>query len=286
MDVNPTWMRAHAEAFGRAAKQLAIGAVELVLPSACAVCREPHRSAGNGIVCPLCIARLVPIGWPQCDRCGQPRLSASAPLPLEATPTGIIPPCRWCPRLLPTIRAVRSACRMDAGSGGALVHALKYDGWHAAATSMARQMARLDWPADVLRERTAIVPVPLSATRHRERGYNQAERLAAALGNEWRLPVWTDVLVRNRDTHSQVRLTPSERASNVSSAFVSPTATRARLRGAHVMLVDDVITTAATLNACAQALADGGARIVSCVTFGRAPEPGDRTVSDFDFLRI
>jgi predicted amidophosphoribosyltransferase len=51
------------------------------------------------------------------------------------------------------------------------------------------------------------------------------------------------------------------------------------------VLVDDVITTAATINACAQALADGGARIVSCVTFGRAPEPGDRAVSDYDFIR-
>ena len=58
-----------------------------------------------------------------------------------------------------------------------------------------------------------------------------------------------------------------------------------QLRGAHVVLVDDVITTAATINACAQALADGGARIISCVTFGRAPEPGDRAVSDYDLLR-
>ncbi len=165
------------------------------------------------------------------------------------------------------------------------MHALKYDGWHAAAKPMARRMARLEWPDDVVRERAAIVPVPLSATRYRERGYNQAERLASGLGHELGLPVWADVLVRNRDTHSQVRLTPSERASNVSSAFVSPTAARTRLRGTHVLLVDDVITTAATLNACAQALADGGARIISCVTFGRAPEPGDRAVSDFDFLR-
>ena len=54
------------------------------------------------------------------------------------------------------------------------------------------------------------------------------------------------------------------------------------LRGAHVLLVDDVITTAATLNAAAQALADGGARIISYVTFGRAPDPGDRIDSNFD----
>jgi ComF family protein len=174
---------------------------------------------------------------------------------------------------------------MDVGTGAALAHALKYDGWHAVARPMARRMARLDWPADVVRERTALVPVPLSSTRRRERGYNQAEQLASALSHEWHLPVWPNVLTRQRNTKSQVRLTPSERASNVSGAFAASGCARTQLRGAHVVLVDDVITTAATINACAQALADGGARIISCVTFGRAPEPGDRAVSDYDFIR-
>ncbi|WP_411282016.1 ComF family protein [Gemmatimonas sp.] len=174
---------------------------------------------------------------------------------------------------------------MDEGTGAALVHALKYDGWHAVAEPMARRMARLEWPDDVIRERTALVPVPLSVTRRRERGYNQAEELARALSAHWRLPVWADVLERRRNTRSQVQLTPSERASNVSGAFVVAGRANARLRGAHIVLVDDVITTAATINASAQALADGGARIISCVTFGRAPEPGDRAVSDYDFLR-
>ncbi|WP_396219872.1 ComF family protein [Gemmatimonas sp.] len=180
---------------------------------------------------------------------------------------------------------MRSVCRTDVGTGTALVHALKYNGWYAVARPMARRMARLDWPADVVRERTALVPVPLSSTRRRERGYNQAERLASALAGEWRLPVWPNVLMRERDTKSQVRLTPSERASNVSRAFAMADSARAQIRGAHVVLVDDVITTAATINACAQALADGGARIISCVTFGRAPEPGDRAVANYDFIR-
>lgn len=174
---------------------------------------------------------------------------------------------------------------MDSGTGAALVHALKYDGWSGVAGAMARRMARVDFPQDVVQERTALVPLPLSTTRQRERGYNQAERLATALAVHWRLPVWSDVVHRTRDTRSQVRLTPSERASNVSGAFMAVVRAQARLRGAHIVLVDDVITTAATINASAQALADGGARIISCVTFGRAPEPGDRAVSDFDFIR-
>ncbi len=171
---------------------------------------------------------------------------------------------------------------MDEGTGASLVHALKYGGWPAVSLPMARRMARLSYPEDVRTERTALVPLPLARTRLRERGYNQAERLAYALAPLWRVPVWNDVVERVRETRSQVRLTPSERATNVSRAFTVRTTARDRLAGAHVMLVDDVITTAATMNAAALALLDGGARIVSYVTFGRAPDPGDRAVTDLD----
>jgi ComF family protein len=171
---------------------------------------------------------------------------------------------------------------MDAGTGSALVHALKYGGWPDVAHAMARRMARVDLPPDVVAERTALVPVPLSSTRERERGHNQAERLATALASHWHLPVWRAVLRRSRHTQSQVRLTPSERSSNVSRAFETNATAQRPLQGAHVILIDDVVTTAATLNAAARALTDGGARIISYVTFGRAPDPGDRTDSDFD----
>ena len=137
-------------------------------------------------------------------------------------------------------------------------------------------MARLSWPDDVARERSAVVPVPLSAPRQRERGFNQSERIARALAPSWRVPVWDDVLMRARSTATQTRLTPGERRRNVSGAFRTPPNVQARLRGTHVVIVDDVVTTAATLNACAAALYDGGARIISYVTFGRAPAICDR----------
>jgi ComF family protein len=157
-----------------------------------------------------------------------------------------------------------------------IVHALKYDGWHRVANEMAERMARLDWPLDVVEERAALVPVPLSRARLRDRGFNQSERLATALAARWSLPVWNDVLARARHTETQTRLTPGERLRNVSGAFRAAPLARDVLRGTHVVLVDDVVTTAATLNACAAALCDGGARIVSFVTFGRAPALGDR----------
>jgi ComF family protein len=162
------------------------------------------------------------------------------------------------------------------GTGAALVHELKYSGWVGLAPSMARRMARLSWPDDVLRERSALVAVPLSAARLRERGFNQSQHLALELSRVWRVPVWDDVLVRSRATVTQTRLTPEQRRHNVSGAFRAVAGARARLRGAHLVLVDDVVTTAATLVECASALLDGGARIVSAVTFGRAPASGDR----------
>lgn len=160
--------------------------------------------------------------------------------------------------------------------GLGIVHALKYLGWHAVAPELALRMSRLTWPRDVVDERCALIPVPLSSKRLRERGYNQSELLARPLGQLWRLPLLADALERTRYTQTQTRLTPGERLRNVSGAFrVCPSA-RKQLRGGHVVLVDDVVTTAATLNACAAALCDGGARIVSFVTFGRAPAIGDR----------
>ncbi len=176
--------------------------------------------------------------------------------------------------LPPFVRAVRSVCWVPDGVGGELVHALKYDGWSGLAGGMAVRMARLSWPPDVLAERTALVPVPLSRRRERERGFNQSRLLAEALGSILQVPVWPEVLERTHFASSQTRLTPEERLRNVSGAFRAG-GDPARLRGAHLVLVDDVLTTAATLNACAAALFAGGARITSYVTFGRARLPGD-----------
>ncbi len=258
---------------------LARGVGDLLLPPACAVCRGSHHPEVGGVVCARCLAGVRPLAWPQCPRCGHPEV---ADPDLDG---GVAAACHWCRRWPSVVRAVRSVAWMDPGTGGLLVHALKYEGWTAVAPVMARAMARLDWPPDVVEERAALVPMPLAATRQRERGYNQAERLAAALAMAWDVPVWPWALRRVRQTASQVRLTPSERVANVTGAFAVPPDVASRLAGAHVVLVDDVVTTGATATAAAAALVAGGARIVSVVTYGRALDPGCAVSRDMDLDR-
>jgi ComF family protein len=171
------------------------------------------------------------------------------------------------------VRAVRSVCWVPGGTSGEIVHKFKYGGWTALAEPMAEQMARLNFPRDVIEERDLLIPVPLAPARARERGYNQSELLARLLAARWHVPV-TEALVRRRATETQTRLTPGDRLRNVAGAFATVLG-REELAGRHVVLVDDVITTAATLNACAKALHEGGARIISYVTFGRARAAGD-----------
>ncbi len=155
-----------------------------------------------------------------------------------------------------------------------IVYNLKYAGWSAVATGIAAHLAKLSWPADVIQERAGIVPVPLAKERLRERGYNQSTLIAQELANFWEVPV-CNVLARTRSTQTQTRLTPGDRLHNVSGAFTT-VVPKSELAGKHLVLIDDVVTTAATLNSCATALFQGGARIISYVTFGRARAAGDR----------
>jgi len=214
-----------------------------------------------GLVCSLCWSRLPLLPSPQCSRCGHP-LSGDN--------------CRWCELLPPFVRAVRSVCWMPVEPASRIVHSLKYEGWSTVADEIAIRMSRLAWPADVIAERTALIPIPLAAARKRQRGYNQSALIARELGVLWRVSVWEDVIARTRETSSQTRLTPEQRLDNVAGSFCVMAEKRGELRGAHVVLVDDVVTTAATLNTCAKVLYESGARIISYVTFGRAHASGDR----------
>jgi len=168
------------------------------------------------------------------------------------------------------------------------VHALKYEGLPKLAEELAEVTARL-----VARPVTpaVLVPIPLGPRRLRQRGYNQSERLAFTLGRRWDLRVDATLLVRSRDTTSQTALTPAARVANVAGSFAAgppgrrPGANLPRIEpvpastpgvnqpAPTLVLVDDVLTTGATLAEAARALEQGGARAVEAVTFGRAVIP-------------
>jgi ComF family protein len=234
-------------------------ALDLLLPRVCVVC-EDLLAGERGLVCTACWRAIQRLPEPLCDRCGHPTYGND---------------CQWCPLLPAFVVRARSVCWVPEGTGGELVHQLKYSGWTGLARELAAEMSApgMVWPQTA---RAVLLPVPLGAARQRERGYNQSAEIARWLGRKWGIRVMTAAVVRARETSSQVRLTPEERSANVHGAFtVGPEGNA--LRGTHAVLVDDVVTTAATLNACAAAAIAAGARSISYITFGRARAAFDRT---------
>jgi ComF family protein len=220
---------------------------------ACAVCRQPLEHPTAGPVCPACWQAVLPITPPICDACGDP-------LPTWRTlsvPLGRCPRCRRTRRHVDRLRAIGA---YDGALRG-IVHALKYDGCR----SLARPLASLmrHHGATLLAGADAAVPVPLHPWRRRARGFNQAADLARHLG----LPVCHAVR-RVRATAAQAGLPASQRHRNVRSAFAATRAAATILDGT-VVLVDDVATTGATLEACAGALKAAGIREVRALTAAR-----------------
>lgn len=241
-------------------KDLWAGALDLVFAPVCVACSEPIPAASTErIVCRLCWMKCRPLPSPRCPRCW-------GPVPLERGPAAA---CRTCREWPAEVRAIRSAFLMD-DAPRALVHALKYRGWEAAAERMAARMAAaIDFPRDVDGEAKLVVPVPTSTTRKRERGYNQAELLARGFAARTGRVMDATLLVRTRATATQTALHPSERRANVARAFAVPEERAAELRGEHVVVVDDVWTTGATALACVEALLEAGVRAASVATFAR-----------------
>ena len=201
------------------------------------------------LVCELCRSRWEPVTALVCGRCGQP---ASGDLE-----------CRLCASWPPGLDRVRSAVWLR-GSAREAVHRLKYEGWWRVADALAEAMRALE----PLTGQVSLIPVPLGARRLRTRGYNQSERIAAALGARVGRPVRVDGLTRRRETRTQTALTPEARQANVAGAF------EARgVEGLACVLVDDVFTTGATLAEAAAALRRAGAARVEAVTFARAEPP-------------
>jgi ComF family protein len=222
----------------------------VVLAPACAACDRPLEHPTGGPVCDGCWRSILPLTPPLCDQCGDP-------LPSWRNTHAR---CARCRRGRPSVDRARAVGAYD-GALRAIIHALKYDGRRSLADGLAALMRTR--AADLLEGALYVVPVPLHPSRRRQRGFNQAADLARRLG----LPV-RHALRRVRPTATQTGLPAARRHRNVRDAFAATRAARG-LDGAVVVLVDDVCTTGATLEACARVLKDAGVGEVRAVTAAR-----------------
>lgn len=236
------------------------GWLDRLLPPVCLVCGGP-LARQECRVCSLCWARAPVQRPPRCSRCG---IALASPAD-GGHGTG----CTHCASWLPYLREARAPFVM-AGVASELVHALKYRGWTELAAEMAAHMARQRFSGWIEGELGGVVPVPLSETRARERGYNQAELLGEAVARRRGLHLLSGGLIRTSHTRPQASLSQDERSANVRGAFTVPVGWGGELADAHLLLVDDVLTTGATAQECVRALCHAGARAVSLLTFARA----------------
>lgn len=225
--------------------------IATLLAPCCACCSSPLDSPTRGAVCPHCWASIPPPCEPLCLTCGDALASWRTPQGDQR--------CSRCRRSQRLIVKGRSIGPYE-GALRDIIQALKYDGRRSVARPLGALMIRAGAP--VLEGADIAVPVPLHLTRHYMRGFNQAAELAAHVG----LPV-LHALRRRRATTTQTDLPEAQRHANVKDAF------RLRRRmpaGAIVVVVDDVSTTGATVDACARVLLDAGAGEVRALTAARA----------------
>jgi ComF family protein len=232
-------------------------ALDLALPRLCAVCREPVDGQG---LCPSCWSKLSFISRPYCERLGIPFVYDPGPgiLSMQA----IADP--------PAYHRSRAAVRFDEVSRK-LVHALKYGDRLDLAPMMGRWLAHAG--REMLGEADALVPVPLHWRRGWARRFNQSAMLAASVSAISGVPVAPTALRRVKATAQQVGLSRTERAANIQGAFRVPPERRGEVRGRRLVLVDDVLTSGATVEGCARALLRAGAANVDVLVFARVADP-------------
>jgi ComF family protein len=234
-------------------RQVAKLALDIALPTLCVSCREPVDGEG---VCAACWAKLSFIAPPYCPKLGIPFVYDPGPdmLSMEA----IADP--------PAYARARAAVRFDEVAR-TLVHALKYQDRTDLAPIMGRWMTRAG--RELLEGADMLIPVPLHWRRAWHRRYNQSGALARVIADTSGVKLRGDLLARVRATAQQVGLSRAQRASNVQGAFEVSRDRRGEVAGRRIILIDDVLTSGATLDACARALLRAKAAQVDVLVFAR-----------------
>ncbi len=251
-----------------------------LLPASCTLCGSPLPQISSVPICDVCWTEFPVQNDLVCVRCGD-----TLHAPAEITGFVLCRACRLAPP--PFVRAV--AYGPYQGRMKEAIHALKYDRLHPTARGLGRMLAEAisqlaaEAPPEML-----VVPVPLHQSKYAQRGFNQARSLAEyALAYlrkshpQWRLTLASSTLMRLRATESQTGLTPRMRRLNVRGAFM--VSDLSAVNGKHVLVIDDIFTTGATVRAAAQVLVRAGAASVWVATLARA-----RRINDFkqgEFIR-
>lgn len=240
----------------------------VLFPSECRLCGTPLTNISRIPVCEECLAEIHPVRAPQCILCGD-RLASAQLLMGDGR-------CVHCRDAEPGFDRALAFGEYQGPLRG-LIHLLKYENVTSVAGPLGEMLARTVselLPASNDR-RTLLLPVPLHKSRRRTRGFNQAELIAAAAAKRLtrNFEVSSSLLVRHRETISQVGLSREERIENMRDAF--RVTDRQRVKGRAVILVDDVMTTGTTLSECARVLKNAGAERVWAATVARAFQGAD-----------
>ena len=242
----------------RAIARLAAGGgralVHTILPPTCLACRKPSGATGG--LCAKCWQGAGFIERPYCERLG-------TPFPFDSGASLISPAAFAEP---PAYDRARAAMRFGDVARD-LVHLLKYGDRLDLIKPFGNWMTRSG--AELLAEADALIPVPLHWTRLFQRRFNQSAELARAISRQTKVPVIDDALIRVRATPPQVGLARDERAKNVHGAFSVEAGAKPKLRKLRIVLIDDVLTTGATANACARMLRRAGASHIDVLTLAR-----------------
>ncbi|MEW6729741.1 MAG: ComF family protein [Acidobacteriota bacterium] len=241
-------------------KQVGEALLATLFPIPCRICNQLVETYAYGIVCQTCWHKVVPLS-PQegCQRCGYPyRYISAQTRPLD------------CGRCRPLTFTRARACGRYQGALRAIILQLKYRPYICAQLI---ELLKITFQQDdELPTSELILPVPLHSQRLRERGFNQAETIAAALAQEVKLPLDRDSLVRIKPTAKhRAGMDRIDRSASVVDAFQ---VLRPRLiAGTRILLIDDLFTTGCTLSACAKTLLNAGAASVSVLTLARVIDP-------------
>ncbi len=234
---------------------LAQGLLDLVYPPGCLACGRATGQAEG--LCSACWRGMRFIERPLCERLGTPFAQDFG--------AGLLSPEAMAHP--PVYARARAVARFEEGPARQLMHRLKYGDRIELCRPLGHWMARAG--RELLVEADLLVPIPLHRSRLWRRQFNQAAALAAAVSRSSGVAWDPFLLDRVKPTASQVGMTRSQRIENVQGAFRVPEGAGLRLKDRRVVLIDDVLTTGATLNAAARALLRGGVRSVDVIVFAR-----------------